>query len=361
MLASLIADTATSRQSALVTAGPAADRIGELWNFMLVFGGIVSVLVFAGFAYALFRRLTGEPPPEADREADRRGELHNDETGGRGHEGEGRPRSERVGVRVMVGAGVVFPTIALGALLVFTLRTLSAVSLPSQSVASEDEPPAPGELVVEVTGMQYWWRVRYLDRDPTRVFETANELRIPVGRPVTVRLRSGDVIHSFWVPGLHGKMDLVPGRVNAIAIEANHEGTWRGQCAEFCGQQHAKMAFNVVAESAEEYERWAAGQRAPAAAPADSLGRANAEVFLASGCVLCHAVRGTTARGTVGPDLTHVTSRLSLAGGALPNTTGHLYGWVANPQALKPGSRMPAVDLDAGQLRAIVDYLRTLE
>ena len=351
---------AVGRQSALETAGPAAHRIGDLWNFMLWFGTVVTVLVFAAFAWALFRRRPQGFRAEADHPADLRGERANDESGGRGATERGRPRSERIGVRVMVGAGIVFPAIALGAVLVFTMRTLGAVTLPSHSVARLDEPPAPGELVIEVTGRQYWWEVRYLDREPQRAFDTANELRIPVGRPVTVRLRSGDVIHSFWVPGLHGKMDLIPGRVNAIAIEADRPGVWRGQCAEFCGQQHAKMAFAVVAEPAAAFEAWAARQREGARAPVDSAALADQGVFLSSGCVLCHAVRGTPARARAGPDLTHIASRLTLAAGTLPNSPGHLYGWIANPQALKPGSTMPPVPLDARELHAIVRYLRTL-
>jgi len=351
---------AVGRQSALETAGPAAHRIGDLWNFMLWFGSIVTVLVVVAFAWALFRPRPPGFRAEADHPADRRGELENDESGGRGLEDRGRPRSERIGARVMVGGGIVFPAIALGAVLILTLRTLGAVTLPSHSVASADAPPAPGELVIEVTGRQYWWEVRYFDREPQRAFATANELRIPVGRPVTVRLRSADVIHSFWVPGLHGKMDLVPGRVNAISIEADRPGIWRGQCAEFCGQQHAKMAFAVVAEAPERYEAWAARQRQGALPPADSAARADERIFLTSGCVVCHAVRGTDARGRAGPDLTHLAGRLTLAAGTMPNSAGHLYGWIANPQALKPGSKMPPVPLDARELHAIVRYLRTL-
>jgi cytochrome c oxidase subunit 2 len=241
------------------------------------------------------------------------------------------------------------------------MHTLGAVSLPSRSVAQIDEPPAPGEFVVEVTGRQYWWEVRYRDVRPQLEFETANELRIPVGRRVVVRLRSKDVIHSFWVPGLQGKMDLIPGRANAIVLTAAQPGVWRGQCAEFCGVQHAKMAFTVVAEPPERYEAWAARQRTDAPTPADSAGLADRDSFLASGCVLCHAVRGTPAHGDRGPDLTHLASRLTLAAGTLPNTRGHLYGWVADPQAIKPGSLMPPVPLDARDLHAIVRYLSTLE
>lgn len=351
---------AVAPQSALRPGGPDAERIGELWNLMLGLGTVITVLVFVGYAWALFRPRGADELPEADRPADARGERHNDESGGRGREGLGRPWSERAGVRVMVGAGIVFPTIVLGLLLVFALRVTNAISLPSRTVSTFDELPAPGELVIEVTGRQYWWEVEYLDAEPQRRFETANELRIPVGRRVTIRLKSDDVIHSFWVPGLQGKMDLIPGRVNALALEASQPGTWRGQCAEYCGVQHAKMAFVVVAETPERYEEWAAMQRAPAPAPRDSAGLADRETFAESGCALCHAVRGTPARGEMGPDLTHLAGRLTLAAGTLPNTPGHRYGWVANPQAIKPGNKMPAVPLSAADLHAIVRYLGTL-
>ncbi len=258
----------------------------------------------------------------------------------------------------MLWAGIAFPAAVLGAVLFFTVRTLAAISLPSHVVPITDALPAPGELAIQVTGRQYWWEVEYLDRDPSRRFETANELRIPVGRTVTVRLTTDDVIHSFWVPELQGKMDLVPGRVNALPLRASRPGVFRGQCAEFCGVQHAKMAFVVVALPPDEYETWAAAQRAPAASHVASSDDERA--FLASGCALCHTVRGTPARGELGPDLTHVASRLTLAAGTLPNSNGHRYGWIADPQAIKPGSKMPATPLSAGELHAIARYLTSL-
>ncbi|MDF1504879.1 cytochrome c oxidase subunit II [Roseisolibacter sp. H3M3-2] len=327
---------AVAPQSALRAGGPEAEQIGLLWNVLLVVGTAVTVGVLAFLAYALFRR---------------RGDA--DETQG--------DRRMRAGVRWMVAGGVVLPIVVLMPILVLTMRTLGAVTLPSRTVASADEPPAPGEFVVEVTGRQYWWEVRYRARRPDLEFETANELRVPVGRRVVVRLRSRDVIHSFWVPGLQGKMDLVPGRTNALVFTAARPGRWRGQCAEFCGAQHAKMAFTVVAEPAAEWQAWAARQRADARPPADPATRAAQGAFLNSGCVLCHAVRGTPARGDAGPDLTHLASRLTLAAGTLPNTRGHLTGWVADPQSIKPGSLMPSVPLEPRTLHAIVRYLETLD
>jgi cytochrome c oxidase subunit 2 len=343
---------AVGEQSALRTGGPGAAEIGSLWNLMLVIGTAVTLLVVATLAYALFRRRRAdELPPEADRPADWRGEHANVETSGRGREDKGRPESERVGVRWMMAGGVALPATVLTALLFPTLRSLNAVS-PHRAARSP--------ITIEVIGRQWWWEVRYLDRDPSRIAETANELHIPVGERVRVQLRAADVIHSFWVPGLQGKMDMIPGRTNVTWLQADRTGVWRGQCAEYCGLQHAKMALVVVAERPQEFARWLTRQREPAAEPRDSLGLAARETFVASGCVVCHAVRGTTAAGDAGPDLTHVATRLTLAAGELPNTIGHLAGWIANPQALKPGSQMPAVPLGARELHAIVHYLRSL-
>ena len=361
MLTALAQSIAIGEQSALRPAGPAADQIGDLWNMMLVTSAIVTVLVFAALAWAIFRRRPPDATPEADRPADTRGERLNDESGGRGLEDVGRPWSERVGARVMIYAGFVFPAVVLGIVLVFTMRALAAISLPSHALASPDQVPAAGEIAVKVIGRQFWWEIEYLDAEPRRRFETANEIRIPVGARVTVQLASNDVIHSFWVPGLAGKMDLIPGRTNALWIEADRPGVWRGQCAEFCGVQHANMALVVVAEPRASWEAWAQRQREPAPSPADSAAALDREAFLTSGCVLCHAVRGTDARGELGPDLTHLASRLTLAAGMLPNSEGHRYGWIANPQAIKPGNHMPAVPLTVEQLHAIVRYLGTLQ
>lgn len=354
---------AIGRQSVLDPSGPAARQIGTLWNVMLLVSTVITIGVLLGLAYAIWRRRPAHATPEADRPPDPHGEALNDESGGRGLEGEGRPRTERIGVRVMIGGGFVLPAVVCGALLVYVLIVLARVSMPSHALAQFDELPRPGELVVQVTGRQFWWEVEYLDPEPQLRFETANELRIPVGLPVHVRLASDDVIHSFWVPALQGKMDLIPGRVNVLRIQADRPGVYRGQCAEFCGVQHAKMAFVVVAQPLDEWKRWVAAQRRPAPTPAaaDTLAGQDREAFLGSGCVLCHAVRGTPARGELGPDLTHLASRLTLAAGTLPNTPGHRYGWVANPQAIKPGSHMPAVPLTASELHAILRYLATLE
>lgn len=348
----LLQAAAVAPQSALEPAGPGAGEIAWLWNLMLALGSAITIAVIALLLYSLLRRRRpDELPPEADRPPDPRGEYANVETGGRGREDAGRPRSEQLGARWMVGGGIVFPGVVLTVLFIFSLDALGSTA------------PRPGDrsdLTVRVAGRQWWWRVTYLDSASSPIVTSANEIHIPVGRRVRVLLEADDVIHSFWVPGLQGKTDMIPGRTNVTWLEADGPGIWRGQCAEFCGTQHAKMALVVVAESAEDFARWLERERAPASEPADSALRAGRDAFLASGCVLCHAVRGTPARAAVGPDLTHVASRRTLAAGELPNTTGNLYGWLANPQALKPGSHMPAVEMTPSELHAIARYIGSL-
>ena len=343
---------AVAPQSALTTGGPAAAEIGSLWNVMLVIGTATTVLVIALLLVALFRRRRpDELPPEADRPADPRGEATNEESGARGREDRGRPRSERLGTRWMVAGGVAFPAVVLTVLFILTLVTMGAMY------------PRRGEqapLTVEVTGTQWWWDVRYVGDEPQRIVRTANEIHIPTGQRVRVLLRSQDVIHSFWVPGLQGKVDMIPGRTNVTWLQADRPGTWRGQCAEFCGLQHAKMALVVVAHEPRDFAAWIAREVRPAAAIADSALAEGRREFVSAGCQLCHTVRGTSALAAAGPDLTHVASRVTLAAGELPNTRGNLYGWIANPQALKPGTKMPAVPLTPEQLHAIVRYLESL-
>lgn len=359
ILALLLQPVAVAPQSALTPAGVAAERIDLLWDVMLWTSLPISALTFAALAWALFRRRRpDELPPEADRPADPRGERANEERGGRGRTDTGRPRSERLGVRWMIGAGVVFPVVVLTALLLVTLPTLGALT-PGRE-ASGRAAGGDAAATIEVTGRQWWWEVRYLDDEPSRIVMTANELHVPVGRRVRVLLRTDDVIHSFWVPGLHGKTDMIPGRTNVMWLQADSAGVYRGQCAEFCGVQHAKMAFVVVADPPAEYERWLARQREPAALPATAAGVRAQEAFLQSGCVVCHTVRGTPARGSVGPDLTHLASRRTLAAGVLPLNLGNLHGWIADPQSLKPGSHMPAIPMGAEELHLIASYLAGL-
>ena len=214
---------------------------------------------------------------------------------------------------------------------------------------------------VQVIGHQWWWEVNYQDENPSRSFTTANEIHIPVGVPVRVSLTSPDVIHSFWVPSLNGKTDLIPGRENTTTIEADRPGTYRGQCAEFCGVQHAHMALLVVAEPKEAFEAWRARQVQPAAEPAGDAEKRGRDVFLSGPCVMCHRIRGTIAGGSLGPDLTHVAGRQTLAAATIPNTPGYLAAWIEDPQHVKPGNRMPITQIAPPDMHPLLAYLETLE
>ena len=307
------------QQSALSRQGDHAARIAEMSWVLFIGGGIIFILVMLLLAAALFG-------PPAVRTALSRHSL-------------------------IIGGGVVFPVVTLTALLVYTLWGASAL-------ARSGDAPA---VRVDVIGEMWWWRVRYLDQDGHPLMETANEIRIPVGRPIEFRLTSPNVIHSFWVPNLAGKIDMIPGHVNTLRIRADVPGVYRGQCAEYCGAQHANMAFFVVVQAPEEYDAWLAGQRQPAAEPRDATPVAGKQLFMKL-CAQCHAVRGTPAIGTHGPDLTHVGGRLSLAAGMLPNNAGALGGWIAGSQHIKPDNRMPSFNTLSGEeLRAMVAFMESLE
>jgi cytochrome c oxidase subunit 2 len=215
-------------------------------------------------------------------------------------------------------------------------------------------------LDVEVVGHQWWWEVHYPDTIASRTAITANEIHIPVGRSIHILLSSHDVIHSFWAPSLQGKVDLIPTRVNDIWISAERPGIFRGQCAEYCGVQHAKMGLYVIAEPPSQFERWREHQLAPAAEPVTDSQRHGREVFLNGPCLVCHALRGTSAFATLGPDLTHVASRGSIAAAVLANNRGNLGGWIVDAQHIKPGAYMPSLNLKASDVQPLVDYLEML-
>jgi cytochrome c oxidase subunit II len=215
-------------------------------------------------------------------------------------------------------------------------------------------------LRVRVTAHQWWWEIEYVDEQPSRRVRTANELRIPTQRPVQLELTADDVIHSFWVPSLQGKKDLLPGYTTSLALIASRAGLYEGQCAEFCGFQHAHMSVDVIAMEPQEYSRWYEAQLAPAAEPADGAALHGREVLLGSTCVMCHNIQGTDASAVAGPDLTHIASRRRLAAGTLSNTPANLAAWIRDPQALKPGTRMPATQLSGDDLAALTAYLSEL-
>jgi len=307
-------------QSALQAHGEPAGRILEITWVLLVGAGVIFVGVMALCAAAV-----------AGPAALRRRLAHR---------------------HWIVGAGLVFPVVALTALLVYTFGLASAMVHAQRT---------PAALRVEVTGELWWWRVRYLGADGRALLETANEIRLPAGEDVELVLASNDVIHSFWVPNLAGKVDMLPGKTNRLRVRATVAGVYRGQCAEFCGAQHAKMALHVVVQPAADHAAWLQAAREPAAAPADALARQGMALFAQARCGACHAVRGTPAAGTLGPDLTHVGSRLTLAAGTLPNGAESLAAWISDPQHLKPGSRMPAYRQFSGEeLRALAAYLEGL-
>lgn len=305
--------------SALDPRGPAATRIADLWWFLLSLAGLVFLGVVGYLLFALFRR----------RQA---GYAEN---------------TLLKGSRIVLFAGIIMPAVILTIVFGFTVATLNAISTPD----------IPEEYTIHIIGHQWWWEVRY----PHQQIVTANEIHIPAGQPVRIVLNSEDVIHSFWVPELQGKLDLVPGMTTEYWIEADEPGVYIGECAEFCGVQHAKMQFLVIAEPLEQYAAWIEAQGQPARQPEDSLALRGQEVFLGSTCINCHTVAGTHATGESGPDLTHLASRRTLAAASVPNNRGNLTGWITDPQHIKPGALMPPTDLTGSELQALLAYLATLE
>jgi cytochrome c oxidase subunit 2 len=252
------------------------------------------------------------------------------------------------GERAIWILGFAFPAVVLTGLLVWGLMLTSSLS--ATRVTGH-------EMRVRIIGEMWWWRVHYQDKQGRETLRDANELHIPVGTPVLLELEAADVIHSFWVPRLGGKMDMIPGRINRLLIQADKPGIYKGQCAEYCGGPHALMGFIVVAHAPADFARWKAS-RLPASA-GDGPGLS---LFLSSGCAACHTIRGTPAKGLAGPDLTHVGSRQTLGAGILPNNPGTMAGWIADAQAIKPGNRMPAYhQFSSKELRSVSDYLVTLK
>jgi len=253
--------------------------------------------------------------------------------------------NERSGLRLVVGAGLVFPVVVLAAVFGISIGPLRNATHHS-----------PKSLRIDVVAHRWWWDVEY----PDEGIRIANELHVPKDRDVLVRLMSDDVIHSFWVPQLAGKIDTVPGKTNNVTLHATRSGTYVGKCAEFCGLQHARMRFQVVVHEPDDYDAWVARMTAP---PKEPTGEALAgrQIFLGSSCVYCHAVEGTNATSHFGPDLTHIASRKTLAAGMVANTPGALAGWILDPQSVKPGNLMPPMDIPGDQLQKLLAYLETLE
>lgn len=254
------------------------------------------------------------------------------------------------GIRWVVVGGMIVPAVILVATFALTLVTEDVVAAPAAAPA----------VTVQVIGHRWWWEVKYVG-DPAHTVVTANEIHIPVGEPVRLELTSDDVIHSFWIPQLAGKTDVIPGQMNVAWLQADRAGVYRGACTEYCGMQHANMAAFVVAESPTQFQQWMQTQADSANTPTDPDAAAGLAVFQRSACGACHAIRGSEALGRVGPELTHLASRMTIAGGVLENTRGNLAGWIANSQAIKPGNDMPVMTLSPRELQALVAYLETLK
>jgi cytochrome c oxidase subunit 2 len=240
---------------------------------------------------------------------------------------------------------------------VMVVIALTALSFVATRQITKDHPDA---LVIRVRGWQWWWEVTYPDAKADQTVVTANEIHVPVGRAVRIELAAGDVIHSFWVPNLAGKQDMIPGRENTLVFTATRAGVYRGQCAEFCGMQHAHMALVVIAVEPAAFAAWRSAQLADAQSPQLPEAEAGRQVFLAKACASCHTIRGTPAAGTLGPDLTHIGGRHTIAAGLFETTRGSLAAWIADPQTLKPGNNMPMVELSADELKAVSAYLEGL-
>ena len=319
-------------QSAVNPAGPQADNLSRLWWLMFTVCSIVFVLVMIALLLALRNRTkepvaevtpTVAPPPEQER----------------------RRRN------------VVVSAVSITAVILFMFLIVSFFSGRSMSA---DRAHKNG-LNIEITGHQWWWEVRYQDVDASNIFVTANEIHIPVGVPVTFSLRAADVIHSFWVPNLAGKKDLIPGKLNTLWLQANKAGVYRGQCAEYCGLQHARMALWIVAEPQEQFNAWRQNQAQTSIAPASDSQKRGQQVFLNATCVMCHAINGTTAGANIGPNLTHVASRNTIAAATVANTRDHLAQWIKDSQTMKPGNKMPQNNLSDADLQALLDYVQSLK
>jgi cytochrome c oxidase subunit 2 len=330
--ASFLFASCGGRQSALDAAGIQAERLQDLWWLFFYITAAVYVIVMAVLLVALFRNKKVDERTPAEVEPD-------------------EARETRIGY--VVKAAVAVTLVTLFALMITSFRTGKALN----SLA--ETPPA---IAIKVTGHQWWWEVEYQDeRDPSNNVMTANEIHVPVGQPVKLMLQSNDVIHSIWLPNFHGKKDLIPNYPTTFYFAADKPGVYWGQCAEFCGYQHAKMRFTVVAESLDEYRSWYQSQQQAPQPPADEMQKRGQEIFLTSVCAQCHTVQGTPAGGRVGPNLTHIAARPYIAAGSLQNTGDHLKQWITDPQSFKPGTRMPLNPYSDDDLQALVTYLESLK
>ena len=324
-------------QSTFNAHGPASEQIARMSWFMTALFLVVTVVMWALIAWGFAKR--------------------------RGNLAEHEPIDSGGGQAWIAIGGLAVPLLILTVIFVLGLRLLVAFPIHGNQGGMDGMNAAMPAMKPDIliTGHQWWWGVQYLASAPDEEFTTANEIHIPTGRSVNIELESQDVIHSFWVPSLHGKVDLIPGLPNFIRIEASEPGNYQGQCAEYCGAQHAHMRLLVVAQAPDEYAAWQEQQRKPAPEPASQDAIAGEQLFLAGPCSLCHQIRGTIAGGRVAPDLTHIASRRFIAGNSFPNNDAYLEAWVTHAQSLKPEALMPDLTQFSGvQLRQLVAYLRQL-
>ena len=319
-----------SNQTSLNPAGPAAVHIEHTFALIFWITGTVYLLALAVLTYFVWRRrytLDTLPGPQST-----------------------TVESDRFATHAVTGA------MGLTVVLLFVMLISSFIT--SHRLGKMNEQQA---LTIDVYGHQWWWEVQYPNEaEPYRMVTTANEIHVPVGTPIRIHGTSRDVIHSFWAPNIQGKRDLLPGYNTDVLMQVDKEGRWRGQCAEYCGLQHAHMSFYIVGESQKDFENWMTAQAQSSVAPTNAQTVHGQQVFLTHACVLCHTIRGTSAGSRVGPDLTHLASRSTIAAGMLPNTVGNLGGWILNAQALKPGSRMPPNQISGPDLQDLLAYLETL-
>jgi cytochrome c oxidase subunit II len=313
-------------QSVLNPQSPQAYALAHLFWVFTIACSIIWILVISALAIAVFKRA--------------------DNTSASREDSPGRMRLKSVIVGALVGVTAIILTF-------FTITSFYT----TRGIAGASK----RAMTIKVTGQQWWWEVEYENRDPTQTFTTANEIHIPIGVPVTLDLEAADVIHSFWVPSLMGKQDLIPGRKNTLVIQASRPGVYRGQCAQFCGLQHAHMAVFVFADPESEFETWRKHQLEDAVPPEDPVRARGLKTFLNSPCASCHTIEGTKAGGKLGPDLTHFGSRTTIGAGLLQNTQVNLWLWMADPQWLKPGCNMPQIMLAGPDFGALDAYLEGLK
>ncbi len=316
-------------QTSLNPVGPAAAHIEHTFALIFWITATVYCLVMAVLLVAVFRKrysLSITPEPQQT-----------------------TAESDRFAMRA-VSAAMGVTVVLLFIMLISSFRTSHALGKMNNENA----------LTIDVYGHQWWWEVQYPNNEAYKIVETANEIHLPVGVPIRIHGTSRDVIHSFWAPNVQGKRDLMPGYETEVMMQVDQPGRWRGQCAEYCGEQHAHMSFYMVAESEKDFEQWLHDEAQSSVVPNNPQTLHGQQIFLTHACVMCHTIRGTTAGSHVGPDLTHLASRSTIAAGMLPNNAGNLGGWILNAQALKPGCRMPPNQMSGADLQDLLAYLETL-